>query len=1479
MRNLIFTLLLIAFAGTGFAQQWYPVEGQQPSKIKQELIQSNENEITVSFKLPGFFATNVETPNGKQAVISVPKMVSMLETGAPDLPLFAVSAIIGDNALMDVEIVDAAYTDFQNFEIAPSKGNFSRDIDPATVPFTYGPMYEEDSFYPSNRASLQEPYILRDYRGQVMTIYPFAYNPQTKVLRVFHELTVSMVKTGEGGANQLNRKSPQIKTDKEFQHLYANHFINFGEAQNRYPVLAEEGNMIVISHGPYMEAMEPFVAWKKRIGRPIEMFDVASIGTTASAIKSFVTDYYNDNGLTHILLVGDHQHVPSYNNSSSGGYSDNYYGYLAGNDSYNEAFVGRFSAESTAHVETMVQRILTYERDLDETADWVNIGTGVARNEGAGNGHNGGEADYVHMNYIRDSLLNYTYATVHQEYDGNVPGMPNTTASQISQRINDGTSIINYCNHGSQNSWSVAGYNTSNVNALTNTDRWPVIWAVACDNGKFTNGSCFAETWTRATHNGEPTGAIGTMMSWISQPWQPPMTGQDEMVTILVEGYQNNIKRTLGGNSINGSMKMIDLHGSSGLSTHDTWILFGDPSMTMRTDIPAQMAVSHPTALFLGMSELTVNADAEDAIVTLTWEGEILASAYVEGGQAVLTFPALADVGMLDITVFGYNKVTYMSEIEVIPAEGPFIAYVSNEVNDATGNGNGMIDYAEQISLGITIENLGVETATGLVATLSSESDYVTFTDDTENYGDLDAGAELEIADAFTFDVADDVPDMTSIPFLLTVTGSEDSWEATFTLNAHAPAFTIGSMSISDNNSGNGNGRLDPGEAADIFIAFTNSGSSKAFDLVSQLMVSDAFVTVEDGEFSISELEAFTTTEAVFSVSVSEATPIGTAIEFINTLNAGAYSAEKVFVSKVGLVLEDFETGDFTSFDWTQGGNQPWIITEDDVYEGSFSAKSGGISDSQSTQLIIEYEASVDDSISFFRKVSSESGYDFMRFYIDNNKVGEWAGNVSWSRVAYAVEQGSHTFKWEYMKDGSVSNGDDMAMIDYIVFPASVSTTGWAGNDAVICEGDTYQLEGSANHYLTLEWTTAGNGTFDDPAILNPVYTPGDEDITAGSVELTLTVTGESTVVESSLLLSISAMPEADAGEEGFICQGESFEVVSATALNYTEILWETSGSGSFDDPTVLNPVYTPSDEDYSSGMVTLSVTAIGAGSCGDAVSTTDISFHALPTAMLEGDQIICEGEQAQLTISLTGEAPWTVEMADGMGSYEIFDTPHTMMMTPDAPMTMSLLMVEDANGCVNDGEGSATIEMMYAPLAPIAPAAPDTVDYAETTVSALAIEAVEGATAYEWAVEPAEAGVFEGEGLEVNINWNTSYIGEAQLMAKAQNDCGWSDWSPVTTVVLESTVGLQENFQNSFVVYPNPSNGEVFLSLGYAMEGKVKVSVTNSIGMLVYETELEASQLNSTVALPLSQLEKGAYLIRITTSDLYAVKPLLINK
>ena len=718
MRMLNRFPLLIAFLLVClniFGRQWVNIGSEYPIQINQKLIASSNESTVIQFTVPGFFTIPVVTPKGKENIISVPGMVSMLEKGAPDLPRYGVSVIIPDRALMDVQVLKSSFTDFHNIDIAPSKGDFARSIDPETVPYTWGEMYDADAFYPNQRAELQQPFIFRDFRGQVVTIYPFSYNPVSKILRVYHELIVEVFNTGSGGANQFVRATLPEKTDREFVEIYKRHFINY--SLNRYPILAEEGNMLVICHGPFMAAMEPFVAWKKTIGRPIEMVDVATVGATHAQIKSYVANYYNTNGLTHLLLVGDHQQVPSYLIGSV--YSDNMYGYIVGADSYNEVFVGRFSAETVAHVETQVQRTIEYERDIDETQTWLNVGMGIARNEGTGGGHNGGENDYVHMDFIRDSLLNFTYATVYREYDRNVPSTPNTDATIMSQRFNDGVSITNFCNHGSETGWSVGGFSSTHVNALTNVGKLPFIWSVACLNGKFTSMTCFAEEWMRATHNttGEPTGAIGTMMSWISQPWVPPMTGQDEMVTILVE-KRDHIKRSFGGLSINGSMKMIEQHGSSGQNTHDTWILFGDPSLMVRTDIPDLMTVSHLPAAFLGMDEFTVYADAEDAIVSLTMDGEILGAAYIQSGSATVSFPALDTPGVITVAVFGYNRVTYIQEVDVIPAIAGYIlvegsadgCYNATDLIEVSGTlvSDGMMaDFRSENA--ITAENFALE--------------------------------------------------------------------------------------------------------------------------------------------------------------------------------------------------------------------------------------------------------------------------------------------------------------------------------------------------------------------------------------------------------------------------------------------------------------------------------------------------------------------------------------------------------------------------------------------------------------------------------------------------------------------------------------------------------------------------------------------------------------------------------------------------
>ena len=76
-------------------------------------------------------------------------------------------------------------------------------------------------------------------------------------------------------------------------------------------------------------------------------------------------------------------------------------------------------------------------------------------------------------------------------------------------------------------------------------------------------------------------------------------------------------------------------------------------------------------------------------------------------------------------------------------------------------------------------------------------------------------------------------------------------------------------------------------------------------------------------------------------------------------------------------------------------------------------------------------------SISYFRKVSSEDGYDFFKFYIDDTEMDSQTGSTGWSQASFPVDFGTHTFKFSYQKDSGVIGGSDCAWVDNIVLPAT----------------------------------------------------------------------------------------------------------------------------------------------------------------------------------------------------------------------------------------------------------------------------------------------------------------------------------------------------------------------------------------------------------------------------------------------------------
>ena len=1031
----IVTIITIAFLNLQ-ASDWVNVTSDQPAQANVSLISSQITQSSVHFTLNGFWKDEVLTDQGNSWLISLENGAPLLLKGAPDLPILSGSIIVPDMSHMKVNIISSQYVEFNDVLIAPSKGNLTRDIDPATIPYEFGKQYDNDAFYPGELAKINEPYIIRDLRGQAIHFQPFQYNPVSKTLRVYFDVTIEVVEDGISSVNTIDRPDLPSRMDYEFMNIYDRHFMNFNSA-NRYDPVGEHGNMLVICYADFMDEMETFIEWKTITGMPIEMVDVAEIGN-ATAIKQYIADYYNDNGLTFVLLVGDAAQVPS--TILGGNDSDVNYSYVVGNDHYPDLFVGRFSAQTEDQVVTQVQRTIDYEKNpIEDNTDWYTKCMSVGSNQGPGDD---GEYDYVHLRNISDNkLIPFTYDYVYEFFDGSQGGNDspgNPSASAVGVAVDEGVTVINYTGHGSTTSWGSSGFSNSNVNQLTNNGKWPFIISVACVNGNFVNSTCFAEAWLRAEANDEPAGAIATLMSTVNQSWNPPMRGQDEMADILTEAYEDNIKRTFGGITMNGCMNMNDVYGSGGDEMTDTWTIFGDPSLVVRTAVPMDLTVTHPSALLLGTSSMTVTCDAEGAIAALSMDGELIGSAVIEGGSATIEYDPLLTVGTADFVVTAFNYRPYITTIDVVPAEGPYIIYANHVVNDETGNNNGLIDCNETISLDFTVENVGVEDA-DVEVLLTIDNPYIILIDSVENFGMVAAEGEVTIENAFSFSVANNIPDQTVLNFsiIATVIDREDI-VSYFNDIANAPVMEIEFISINDESGGNNNGRLDAGETVNMIYHAKNNGHVESLEAVMSFVSSSEYITVNTSSVELGIIDSESYIEASFEIVTAEDAPVGVLANFSTDLVADAYSASSLMMLPIGLIVEDFETGDFTAFDWTFSGNADWeIIDGDDVYEGLYSAKSGAIGDNQKTALEIVIDVPMDDVISFYKMVSSESGYDNLKFYIDGSEKGSWDGEVAWSFEEFAITEGEHTLKWEYKKDANTIGGSDCAWVDYIVLPSA----------------------------------------------------------------------------------------------------------------------------------------------------------------------------------------------------------------------------------------------------------------------------------------------------------------------------------------------------------------------------------------------------------------------------------------------------------
>lgn len=988
--------------------------------------------------------------NGQEIFsIMVKDGVRNLEKGTPDLPYMYTSLEIPQGSY-EVEIISSKSETISPIIIAPSKGNLLRNIDPESVPFEFGDAYFKSEF-PQEKANFGKAFVFGNLRGQTLKVMPFSYIPDSQELTWFSEMILKVTKKETGNENVVLSSNNLI--NQSFHNIYSRKFLNYSEAKDRYVLVPDLGNLLVIAPSYLHAALEDLIVWRRQMGISSSIVAMEDIGLTGEDLKAFVDNYYATEGLTFLLLVGDIDQIPTLPTGSNNA-CDHCFSYQSGDDHFPEFFTGRIPASEEADIARIVEKILIYEKTPNlDNIDWFSTGLGMGSNQGPGDD---GEYDFEHLNNIKSELLNYGYSSIFEFYDGDqsqnsptigdisadLPGNPGSAS--IRELINSGTSLLNYTGHGAHQVLASGSLDVGDINMLVNDRAYPFAIAVACCVGDFKDdfgdGDCFGEAWMKASNDdGSPTGGIGGCFSTILQSWSPPMEGQDEMNKLITESTENQIRHTIGSIVVHGCSSMIEAYGGGGDNMMDSWSIFGDPSVVLRTAFPNTIAATHQPAIPLGSTSLTISSETENALVGLYYKDSLIGSGIIDGGLASIEFSALNSPDTILVTLTGYNKLPYQGIVEVIANNGPFIVLDNYLIDDSEGNGNFAADYGELIHLDVSLENVGGLEANLVSATLSTNHPAIEVTNSEAIWGTINQEESKMLSAAYSFQIDDLIEDKTILPFVLTITDeNENNWSANLNIVANAPKVGITKVELDDTETGNGNHRMDAGEIVQIRITQNNTGHAMTGNEGGQLNSLNPYLQIQNPVSEIGVLlNDGSEVSAVFNVLVKSDVPHGEEAIFTYVITDGLYGAETSFSYPMNLIIEDFESEDFEQFNWTKVWEEDinWFITDLTPFEGSYCAQSGAIDKNQTTTLRMDIDVINAGEISFAYRTESEDNYDFLEFYINDVLKGSWSGNQEWHEVSYPVPPGELRLEWKYVKDGLINAYSDAVWVDNIRLP------------------------------------------------------------------------------------------------------------------------------------------------------------------------------------------------------------------------------------------------------------------------------------------------------------------------------------------------------------------------------------------------------------------------------------------------------------
>lgn len=334
----------------------------------------------------------------------------------------------------------------------------------------------------------------------------------------------------------------------------------------------------------------------------------------------------------------------------------------------------------------------------------------------------------------------------------------------------------------------------------------------------------------------------------------------------------------------------------------------------------------------------------------------------------------------------------------------------------------------------ISIENIGSEPYRDCTLSICTTSPYIVLIDSTEYFDYIAPGNEYTFNRCLIAVIAPNIPDGNSILFTFSISNSAEDvvTQRSYLIsngNIEVDSYEIIAHSHTQRS-------LRSSESGSLIFRLTNNGSHNISNAdISIISVSDPNITITGNmhgcQISSGETIEFPTTYQTNAQFQSERT-----LDVSIGYNNGNDDPQELIASIIGSFnCEDFDSGQIPANLYGEGTQVGWQIDTTVSSIGNYSIRSGQISHYDSSTVNLSISVPQSTYISFYIKVSSESNYDWLYFYIDGEQQSRWSGTYDWTHVTFPLAAGTHILTWRYIKDKSVNTGSDCAWIDEICLP------------------------------------------------------------------------------------------------------------------------------------------------------------------------------------------------------------------------------------------------------------------------------------------------------------------------------------------------------------------------------------------------------------------------------------------------------------